>query len=266
MPFPDIDPIALQLGPLAIRWYALAYIAGIVLGWWVIARLNRHKSVPGLTKAALDDIIAWAVLGVLLGGRLGYVLFYKPTYYFSNPLEIAMLWQGGMSFHGGLIGAIIAFALFCRRKGVAFWPFIDVVAVATPIGLFFGRLANFVNGELYGRVTTAPWGMVFPGGGELPRHPSQLYEAGLEGLLLFIILISLALWTRARAYPGMLAGIFLIGYGAARAFVELFRQPDAHLGFLFGTLTMGQILCIPMILLGIYLILRAKAHGTARLT
>ncbi len=248
--FPNLDPVALHLGPLAIRWYALAYIAGIVGGYALFRRLLRARAIAGLDAKALEDSLMWIVLGVILGGRLGYVLFYKPSYYFSNPLHIPMVWEGGMSFHGGMAGVIIAVFLFCRKRSIPFWPFIDTAAVVTPIGLFFGRLANFVNGELFGRTTSAPWGMIFPRGGNLPRHPSQLYEAGMEGILLFLLLYGLARFTRIRAYPAALSGLFLIGYASARMVAECFREPDEFLGFIAGPLTMGQLLCTPMMMLG----------------
>jgi phosphatidylglycerol:prolipoprotein diacylglycerol transferase len=261
--YPHIDPVALSIGPLpyiditlAIRWYSLAYIAGIMLGWWYVAREHARKPIPNLSKQALDDIIMWAVIGVIGGGRLGYVLFYKPDYYLSNPSAILHLWEGGMSFHGGLIGVITAFILFSHKYKLRFFQMIDVIACATPIGLFFGRLANFVNGELYGRVTDSPLGMVFPYGGDLPRHPSQLYEAAMEGVILFCILYYALKYTNARDKPGMLGGMFIAGYGIARIIAECFREPDEFLGFFFGFSTMGQLLCLPMVAYGAYLIFR----------
>lgn len=255
--FPDIDPIILQVGPFAIRWYALAYIGGLVIGWRILIHFAK---MPGsrITPQQADDFLVWATLGIILGGRLGYVLFYKPVYYLSNPQEIFMVWQGGMSFHGGFLGVIIAGYLFSKRKKIPALALADMLATVAPIGLFFGRIANFINGELYGRTTDVSWAFVFPGGGPLPRHPSQLYEAALEGLLLFIIIYALR-YSRLSNKPGLLTGVFFLGYALARGFVELFRQPDAHLGFLIGGLTMGQLLSIPMILIGIYLIFRPKA-------
>jgi phosphatidylglycerol---prolipoprotein diacylglyceryl transferase len=256
LPYPHIDPIALQLGPLAIRWYSLAYLAGILLGWWMLKKEHANKPIPNLTQKGLDDTIAWAVVGIVLGGRLGYTLFYKPGYYLAHPLQIFYVWEGGMSFHGGLLGVIIAFLWFCRRNNVRFFHLIDVIACTVPIGLFFGRLANFINGELYGRVTDSALGMVFPTGGELARHPSQLYEAGLEGIVLFALLVWLLKYTNARSKPGLLSGVFLCGYALARFFVEFFREPDDFLGFFFGSVTMGQLLCLPMFAYGLYLICR----------
>ncbi len=256
LPFPAIDPVALQLGPLAIRWYSLAYIAGILIGWWLFMQENRRRHIPGLTPKALDDMVLWAVLGIVLGGRLGYVLFYKPAYYLAHPVQILQLWEGGMSFHGGMLGFILAFYIFAQRHKVPFSPVIDVLACVAPIGLFLGRIANFINGELYGRVTDVPWGIVFPHGGPLPRHPSQLYEAGMEGILLFALLMLLLKRTRARDKPLMLGGVFLSGYAVSRIVAECFREPDAFLGFLWGGATMGQLLSLPMLLLGLYLIFR----------
>jgi phosphatidylglycerol:prolipoprotein diacylglycerol transferase len=257
MVFPNIDPVALHLGPLAIRWYALAYIAGVLLGWryaLYLAKKNPNGPAPDL----YTEVLSWAVFGILLGGRLGYVLFYNGAYYMQHPLEALMLWKGGMSFHGGALGVIVACWFFSRVHKISYLAFMDVVVCAVPIGLFFGRLANFVNGELFGRATTAPWGIVFPNGGPEPRHPSQLYEAGLEGLVLFIILGVMAHIKPLRDRQGLISGAFLLGYAAFRAFIECFREPDAQLGFLAGGLTMGQILCIPMGAFGLFLMIRAR--------
>lgn len=256
--FPDIDPVAIHIGNFGVRWYSLAYMAGILLGWWLIARENAVRPLKNLSKSALDDMVVWAVAGIILGGRLGYVLFYKPDYYLHNPLEILRLWEGGMSFHGGLLGTITAFYLFCRKHKVRFLGLTDLLACAAPIGLFFGRIANFINGELFGRVTDSPFGMVFPYGGELPRHPSQLYEAGFEGLLLFIVMFTLLKKTGLRESEGRLSGIFLIGYSLARIICEHFREPDVFLGFLYAGTTMGQLLSLPMLIIGLYLALRKK--------
>jgi len=254
MTFPEIDPIIFSIGPLAIRWYALAYIAGLIIGWRLMI---RFANAPGSQVSAeqVDDFLVWATLGVIFGGRLGYVLFYKPAFYFSNPIEIFQVWQGGMSFHGGFLGVVVAALLFARKHKLPIFSLADMLAIVAPVGLFFGRIANFINAELYGRVTDVSWGMVFPNGGPLPRHPSQLYEAALEGLLLFLIQIALRN-TEIGRKPGVATGVFLIGYALARGFVELFREPDAHLGFLIGGATMGQLLSIPMILVGALLITR----------
>jgi len=251
--FPDIDPVIFQIGPLAIRWYSLAYIAGLLIGWHYCRWLATRP--PGATTPdSFDDFFLWAILGVILGGRLGYVLFYKPGYYLENPMEVLFLWQGGMSFHGGLTGVIVALVGFARRRKIDLLALSDIVACAAPIGLFFGRLANFINGELFGRPGDVPWAMVFPRGGPEPRHPSQLYEAGLEGLLLFVLLC-LLVRLGALQRRGLLAGVFLAGYALSRMTVELFRQPDAHLDFLFGKVTMGQLLSLPMLLGGLGLVL-----------
>jgi phosphatidylglycerol:prolipoprotein diacylglycerol transferase len=256
--YPSIDPIAFHLGPLGIRWYSLAYIAGILIGWWIFMREQKKHPIPSLGKKALDDMVMWAVLGIILGGRLGYVLFYRPDYYLENPASILRIWEGGMSFHGGMLGFIAAFYLFSRKYKVAFAPVIDLLACVAPIGIFFGRLANFVNGELYGRPTALPWGMVFPRGGDMPRHPSQLYEAGMEGVLLFIVLMLLLKFTRAREKPLLLGGVFLSGYALSRILAECLREPDDFLGFFWGSATMGQLLSLPMLMLGLYLIFRRK--------
>ncbi len=258
IPFPMIDPVAVQIGPFGIRWYALAYIAGIVIGWRLARRLVEAAPAAG-TARQMDDFVTWATLGIILGGRLGYVLFYRPGHYLQHPLEALMLWQGGMAFHGGALGVILAALWFCRREGLNPLAFGDRVAVVVPIGLFFGRLANFINGELWGRQTDVPWAMVFPADpAQLPRHPSQLYQAGLEGIALFALM--LLLWSRPanRARVGLLTGALIAGYGVARLAGEFFRQPDAHLGFLLGGATMGQLLSLPMLAIGAVLIWRAR--------
>ncbi len=254
--FPVIDPVAVEIGPLAIRWYALAYVAGILVGWRYMVVLAR-RSPAGVAPRDIDDFVLWATLGIVLGGRLGYVIFYRPGDYLEDPLAAFALWQGGMSFHGGLCGVVLAAALFAWRRGIPWLALGDLVSAAAPIGLFFGRLANFVNGELYGRPTTVPWGMVFPNAGPEPRHPSQLYEAALEGLLLFAVCAALVFFARGLLRSGLISGVFFVGYAVARGFAELFRQPDAHLGFLFGGATMGQLLSIPVLLVGVWLIWRA---------
>ena len=260
--FPNIDPVLIQLGPFAIRWYALAYIAGIVVGWrWCLHLLDKPPKV--MTRQEFDDFLLWATLGIVLGGRLGYVLFYRPSYYLENPLEAVQVWHGGMSFHGGLLGVLLAIGLFARSKRVPYFALADVVACGVPFGLFFGRLANFINGELWGRVTDVPWGMVFPGGGPEPRHPSQLYQAAMEGVLLWLLLYVVER-AGARHRVGLVSGVFMVGYGCARSIGELFRQPDSFMGFFAAGTTMGQLLSAPMILFGIYLIVRARrAHEYA---
>ena len=257
MPFPNIDPVLVAIGPFVIRWYALAYIAGLLLGWWYMVFLAQ-KAGRKITRLHIDDFLVWATLGVILGGRLGYVLFYDAGYYFSHPIAILAVWRGGMSFHGGLLGVATAMVLYCRARKLPLLGFADLVACAAPIGLFFGRLANFINGELFGRPSDVPWAVVFPAGGPLARHPSQLYEAGLEGLVLGLLIAAAFHRPAIRARAGMLTGLFLIGYGLARIFVEFFRQPDPQLGFLWAGATMGQLLSAPMILAGLYLVARKK--------
>ncbi|MFN7306257.1 MAG: prolipoprotein diacylglyceryl transferase [Acetobacteraceae bacterium] len=257
LPFPMIDPVLVQIGPFAIRWYALAYIAGIVLGWRLARRLVM-LSPKVATPEQVDDFVTWVTLGIILGGRLGYVLFYRPGHYLTVPWEALYLWQGGMSFHGGALGVILALFLFARRQGLDWLAFSDRVVCVVPIGIFLGRLANFINGELWGRVSDVPWAMAFPGAGPDPRHPSQLYQAGLEGICLFVLLMILVSLPAIRARPGVLSGVFLGGYGIARFIGEFFRQPDAHLGFLFAGATMGQLLSLPMMAVGAWLVLRGS--------
>ncbi len=256
--FPAIDPVLIEIGPFAIRWYALAYIAGIFGGVWYVRRLVR-RSPALMTPSQVDDFFVWILLGIILGGRLGYVLFYKPAHYFANPIEIFMTWEGGMAFHGALLGVIAAILLFARKYKINKWYVADNVGCAVPIGLCLGRMANFINGELFGRpAPDVPWAMAFPGGGPMPRHPSQLYEALLEGLILFVVMHVLWRNESIRAKPGVLTGCFCAGYGIARSFVEFFREPDRHLGFIAGGVTMGQILSVPMILFGVWVIWRSS--------
>ncbi|MEX0842430.1 MAG: prolipoprotein diacylglyceryl transferase [Xanthobacteraceae bacterium] len=260
LPFPAFDPVIVTVGPFAIRWYALAYIGGILLGWVYARALIRRERLwggpPPLTLLDFDDFILWVTLGIILGGRLGYVLFYNPAHFAAHPLEIVQIWKGGMSFHGGFLGCVAAVALFGLKRNISILSLGDLTCAAGPIGIFLGRLANFINGELWGRASDAPWAMVFPGGGPLPRHPSQLYEAALEGLLLFVILGLLAR-RGALQRPGLIIGAFAVGYGVARVISEFFREPDAQLGFLWGGTTMGMLLSVPLMLFGIALIARA---------
>jgi phosphatidylglycerol:prolipoprotein diacylglycerol transferase len=263
LPFPAIDPVALEIGPFAVRWYALAYIVGIVGGWYYARRLAAAPSLWGAVKRPtpgdMDDLIVWIALGIVLGGRLGYVLFYNLGSYLSNPAEIFTIWRGGMSFHGGFLGTILAILLFARARGLNGLAMLDVAAVVSPIGLFTGRLANFVNGELWGRpAPDLPWAVVFPYGGPEPRHPSQLYEAFGEGILLFIVL-AIAVRRFGFRRPGLIGGLFVFGYAVARIVCEFFREPDPQLGFLFGRqvdalgggITMGMLLSLPMALVGL---------------
>jgi phosphatidylglycerol---prolipoprotein diacylglyceryl transferase len=252
IPFPAIDPVAIAIGPIAIRWYALAYIVGLLVGWrYCLALAGRPPHLVG--RQDVDDFLVWATLGVVLGGRLGYVLFYMPGYYILHPLQALYVWHGGMSFHGGALGVTIAIILFTRARRLPLFGFSDIILEAIPIGLFFGRIANFINGELYGRPTQVPWAMIFPNGGPVPRHPSQLYEAFCEGILLFLLLFA-AERLAARRRPGIVTGLFLAGYAVARMSGELFRQPDAQLGYLIFGMTMGQLLSMPLLIAGIAII------------
>jgi phosphatidylglycerol:prolipoprotein diacylglycerol transferase len=275
LPFPTIDPVLIQIGPFAIRWYALAYVVGIFLGWWYAKRLAANGALwgaggPPMKPSDIDDFVVWAAIGIVLGGRLGYVLFYDLPHYIAEPADILAVWHGGMSFHGGFLGTVVAMVLFARRRGIPVWSLIDVIAPSVTFGLFLGRLANFINGELWGRVSDVPWAMMFPGapdGGTLPRHPSQLYEAGLEGIALFLFLRLITHRYHRLANPGFVSGAFAAGYGAARTFVEFFREPDVQIGYLAGGLTMGMALSIPMIVVGVGLMIwaaRRPAEAEAR--
>ncbi len=259
IPALEIDPVVFQIGFFSLRWYSLAYIFGL-LGAWGLARIMSRRSNSAFTILKMDDFLVWATVGVILGGRLGYVLFYNLSYFVEFPLQIFALWQGGMSFHGGLLGVIVATLLFAHDRKISPFAMGDILVCVAPIGLFLGRLANYVNGELYGRVTTSvPWAMIFPMGGAEPRHPSQLYEALMEGVVLFLILNTL--WWLKPAYrerTGFLTGLFFILYAVFRFFLEFFREPDAHLGFIVSFLSMGQILCVPMALFGVWVLLRSS--------
>ena len=276
---PEIDPVALQLGPLAVRWYGLAYLVGILLGWSYARRLVKNERLwngrPTLTIADIDDFLLWLVVGIVLGGRVGYALFYQPGFYLDDPLGFFRLWQGGMSFHGGLLGTILAMTIFALRRGLVALSLFDVVAASVTFGLFFGRVANFINAELWGRATDLPWGVVFcnatiealnggfcPAGSE-PRHPSQLYEAALEGVMLFIVLRILTHGFKSLSRPGLTGGAFIAGYGAARIAVEFVREPDPQLGVFAGFLTMGMILSLPMVLVGVGAMVMAARRRSA---
>ena len=272
IPFPNIDPVALQIGPVAIKWYGLAYLAGLLLGWLYIRRLLSEPQLwagerAPFEVAKVDDLLLYITAGVVLGGRLGFVIFYEPSYYLANPQDIIAVWKGGMAFHGALVGCIIAVWAFARRNGVNPWSTGDLVTAAVPIGLFFGRIANFINGELFGRPTTLPWGMVFPEAAlhhpdvePTPRHPSQLYEAALEGLVLFLVLRLLTHYFGALKRPGLVSGVFLAGYALARSTSELFREPHFAHAFNVGPLTAGIVYSIPMLLLGLFVVCLARTR------
>jgi phosphatidylglycerol:prolipoprotein diacylglycerol transferase len=266
LPYPQIDPVLIQIGPLAIRWYALAYIIGILAAWRYAGSMISRPALwgergPPVDKTGLEDLVLWITLGIIIGGRLGHVLFYTPGMVLSDPLEILRVWNGGMSFHGGCLGVLVAVLFFVRRRGPDLFSLGDLVCAVVPIGLFLGRIANFINGELWGRPTDLPWAMVFPAAGPEPRHPSQLYEAALEGVLLFLVLR----WATHRAgllsRPGVTAGLFFAGYGLARILVETVREPDFYMPAFPLGLTMGMILSLPMVLGGAWLIRRGLAAG-----
>ncbi|WP_170314574.1 prolipoprotein diacylglyceryl transferase [Aquibium carbonis] len=264
LPFPDIDPVIVQVGPLAVHWYGLGYVVGILFAWWYGRRLLANSNLwrggqAPLKPDDLDDFIIWAAAGIVLGGRIGYILFYDLARYIETPLAILAVWEGGMSFHGGFLGTTIAMILFARSRGASVWSLFDVVAAGVPVGLGLVRLANFINSELWGRATNVAWAFVFPNGGPEPRHPSQLYEAALEGLLLLIVLRILTHGFRKLKNPGFVAGAFVAGYGLSRIVVEFYREPDAQLGYLFGGwMTMGMVLSVPMVLVGIWAMSRAR--------
>jgi phosphatidylglycerol---prolipoprotein diacylglyceryl transferase len=265
--FPKFDPVAIAIGPLVIRWYALAYIVGIMLGWLYARALLKNERLWGggapMTSLQLDDFILWVTVGIIVGGRAGYVLFYNAAFFVEHPTEILKLWTGGMSFHGGFLGCVAAVIWFARSKKVSILSLGDLTTAVAPIGLLLGRLANFINSELWGRPAdpSLPWAMIFPNGGPLPRHPSQLYEAGLEGVLLFA---ALAIMVRLGALkrPGLILGSFIALYGLARITGEHFREPDPQLGFLWGGLTMGMLLSVPMVIAGAIMIVMTWRRGT----
>lgn len=256
MVFPDIDPVAIQIGPIAIRWYALSYIVGILLAWRYCIWLSTLPP-QRVNRTQLDDLLFWATIGIIAGGRLGQVLLWDPGYYFRNPVAIFEIWKGGMAFHGGLVGVILAMWLYARRQKLSMLALSDVVAPSTPIGLFLGRVANFINGELVGRPSDVPWAMIFPHVDAVPRHPSQLYQAALEGIVLFVVMLWAVRQEDLRSRLGALSGIFLIGYAVARSIGEVFREPEIDLGP-FSFITWGQVLSVPMLLAGAYLLARSR--------
>lgn len=251
LPYPQIDPVLVKIGPFALHWYGMMYALAFLLGWPLLQR-RVARWMPDLGEERLNDLLVWILLGVVLGGRLGYVLFYQGGYYLAHPMAMLRVWEGGMSFHGGMLGVLLAGYIYCHRQGVSFLALADIAIPVFPLGLFLGRIGNFINAELWGRVTDVPWAMVFPRAGELPRHPSQLYEAALEGVVLFVILNLLG---RRAWKPGTLLGVFISGYGVIRFGLEYVREPDAHLGLLALGLSMGQWLSLPMVLVGVALIL-----------
>ena len=256
-----LDPIAFSIGPLAIRWYSLAYIVRILGGWWLMIKLSE-RTKSQFTPLLISDFIAYAVVGIILGARLGYILFYNPHFYFTHPTEIIALWHGGMSFHGGLLGVVTAALIFAKVKKISFFAMTDILALVAPLGLMLGRIANFINGELYGKVAPdLPWAVSFSAGGGLPRHPSQLYEAALEGLLPLLVFIALWLFVPfVSKHKGFISGVFLAWYSLARSAVELVRVPDSQLGYFLGHITMGQILCLPLLIAGLLIIVFALKH------
>ena len=275
IPFPEIDPVAFSLGPVSIKWYGLAYMAGLVLGWLYVRRLLRETNLwrdgkPPFGVERVDDLLVYIAVGVILGGRLGYVFLYEPESYLANPVDILKVWQGGMSFHGAILGSAVGIWLFSRAYGVSPWSAMDLCAAANPIGLLFGRLANFINGELFGRISDAPWAMVFPHAKALypdiepaTRHPSQLYEALLEGVVLFLVLRYLTHHREALKTPGLVIGVFLAGYAIARSVSEIFREPHLGHALNIGPFTAGQLYSLPMLLLGLYFIWRARSGTTS---
>lgn len=262
--FPNTSPVIIELGPLSVHWYGLGYVVGILFAWWYGKRLLSNMRLwpnnePPMTALDLDDFVLWAALGVVLGGRIGHILFYDFAKYAADPLSIFYVWQGGMSFHGGFLGTTLAMILFARKRSIPVWSMFDTIACAAPVGLGLVRLANFINSELWGRVTEVPWAVIFPNGGPQARHPSQIYEALLEGLVLFLAMRFLSHSRFKLKNPGFISGAFVTGYGLCRIFVEFFREPDAQLGYLAGNwMTMGMVLSLPMVLIGVWAMIRAK--------
>ena len=267
MAFPDIDPVIFAIGPVQVRWYGLAYVLGILLGWQYARRLVTNDSLwpqsgSRMTRLDIDDFLLWATVGIVAGGRIGYILFYDFAAVSANPLRALEIWNGGMSFHGGLLGTLVAMLLFARSRQIPVFNLFDVVCAVVPVGLFFGRLANFINAELWGKLTSVPWAVVFPTGGPFPRHPTQLYEAGLEGLVLLAVLAWLIYRHKAFLRPGLVAGAFVSGYALSRIFVEFFREPDVQIGYLAGGwLTMGMVLSLPMLAVGVWAMATARSRS-----
>lgn len=267
--FPNLDPIIFSIGPIDVRWYGLSYVVGILLGWYYAKfALSQNRLWPNdqapMTQKDIDDFVLWAAAGIVVGGRLGYIIFYDFAAILHSPMRIFQVWNGGMSFHGGLLGTLVSMTIFAYLRKIKIWSLFDITCAAAPIGLFFGRIANFINGELWGKLTSVPWAFIFPSGGPFPRHPSQLYEAALEGLFLFLFLALLVFKFKSFKWPGFIAGMFLTLYASARIFVEFFREPDAHIGYLFsGWLTMGMLLSTPLLAVGLATMLRARIAAKA---
>ncbi|MEM5473946.1 prolipoprotein diacylglyceryl transferase [Hoeflea sp. AS60] len=267
MAFPDIDPVIFAIGPVQVRWYGLAYVIGILLGWRYARKLVENEKLwpatgPRMTALDVDDFLLWATVGIVAGGRIGYILFYDFAAVSANPVRALEIWNGGMSFHGGLLGTLVAMLLFARSRNIPVFNLFDVVCAVVPVGLFFGRLANFINSELWGKLTDVPWAFVFPTGGPFPRHPTQLYEAALEGLLLLSVLAWMIYRRQALKQRGLIAGSFVMGYALSRIFVEFFREPDIQIGYLAGGwLTMGMVLSLPMLAVGLFVVATARSRA-----
>lgn len=269
IPFPQIDPVMIEVGPFSVHWYGMAYVAGILLGWWYARSLAANprlwNGTPPFTPVDIDDFLVWAVAGIILGGRLGYVLFYDLPAFIAEPWRIVMLWTGGMSFHGGLAGTVVAMLLYARSRGFSAFSLFDVIGASVGFGLFFGRCANFINQELFGRPTDVPWAVIFPVAGPEPRHPSQLYEAALEGLVLLVLMRIMTHGFGSLRYPGLTAGAFIAWYAVARIFVEFFRTPDQQIGYLYGGwLTMGMVLSLPLLAVGIWSMATARSRAGSK--
>ncbi|MDC0074180.1 prolipoprotein diacylglyceryl transferase [Alphaproteobacteria bacterium] len=259
LPFPTISPEIISFGGFSIKWYGVSYIAGILLGWIFIRRLSKKNKI-NLSLKETDDLVIWLTLGIIIGGRIGYTIFYNPNYYLTNPIEIFALWQGGMSFHGGIIGVTLSIILFSLSRKKQILQISDYISLVAPIGIFFGRIANFINQELWGRISQVPWAIEFPLGGFIPRHPSQLYEAFFEGVVVFLVLIILWYKSNFKNKPGLLTGIFVSLYSIGRIFVENFREPDSHIGFIFQEITMGQLLSFPLLIFGLFIVFLSKKN------
>jgi len=264
IPFPNINPVIFSFGKLSINFYSLSYVVSILLAWFYANQIIKKFPDIKITKKNIEDFVNIAIIGIIIGGRLVYCLFYDPSKYLSNPIEILKTYEGGMSFHGGLIGLGFSSYLFSRKYKINFLTLADILSMTAPIGLFLGRIANFINGELYGRITDVPWSVIFPNSDMLPRHPSQLYEAFFEGMIIFLVLFYLVFRYQILKFYGLTLGLFLTFYSTSRIIIEIFREPDIHIGFIFDRLTMGQILSLPMLLIGIYLVCLASLRASRK--